>query len=81
MTKELYLTYRNQNNAAILYEWYKEKFDSVKHQPFLSFNEFFVYLPMWGDVNNIYQKITQILDEKFSIRKLINSNGELINYI
>jgi hypothetical protein len=36
---------------------------------------------MWGDINNIYQKITQILDEKFSIRKLMNSNGEIINYI
>lgn len=81
MTREQYLDLRRRNDAILLYEIYKEKFDSQKHKPFLSHMEFFTFLPLWGDVNEIYQKTTSTLDDEFKVRKLINKDGQIINFI
>ena len=81
MTRELYLELRRRNDAVLLYEYYKEKFDAKKHHPFLSHTEFFTYLPLWGDMNEIFQKITSALDEEFKVMKLTDPEGKIINYI
>jgi len=81
MTRELYLELRRRNDAVLLYEYYKEKFDAKKHKPFLSHMEFFTYLPLWGDMNEIFQRITSTLDEEFKVMKLTDPEGRIINYI
>lgn len=81
MTRELYLVFRRQSSPVILYEWYKEKFDANKHHPFLNHSEFFTYLSLWGNVNEIYKKTVSKLDEQFNVVVIMNSKGEIINYV
>ena len=78
MTREQYLQMRQGQNFNIVYEFYKEKFDSSKHSPFLSLMELATFLPMTGNVNIIFERCCKYYDEKFDVRILTDKNG---NYI
>lgn len=81
MTKDQYLSLKMQNSLQIAYEYYKEKFDSRKHKPFLGTQEFFVYFQMCMDIQKVYEKVCNYYDDKFKIVLLKDKNGNFISFL
>lgn len=81
MTKNEYLNLKSKNNIVpILYKYYCEKFDSKKHTPFLTEQEFFPYIQMTLDVNQVATKVFNYYDGLYSVVTLYDKNGNLISY-
>lgn len=78
MTKKEYLDYKNHDQMAIVYEYYKEKFDKFKHKPFLNRKEFDTFVPMYADLNRAYEKACQHFDEKLQCVELRDKDGKLL---
>ena len=81
MTREQYLRMRQGQNFNIVHEFYKEKFDSSKHSPFLSLMELATFLPAFGNVNIIFERCCKYYDEKFDVRILSDKNGNYIKAV
>jgi hypothetical protein len=70
-----------QNSLQIAYEYYKEKFDSKKHKPFLCPQEFSVFIQMYADIPKLLERVCQYYDNKFVITELKDKNGNLIGFL
>ena len=82
MTKSEYIHRRINNDLNIVYEYYLERFDGNKHKGArLGLQEFFIYLNMWGDINQIYERVRQYYDEKFNIITLSDKNNNILGYL
>jgi hypothetical protein len=83
MTREQYLNLRKANSADILYEFYKEKYNSNKHNKFLSPHEFSTFFSMYANVNidKAFQRACEHFDNKFTVVKLANKDGIIINVL
>jgi hypothetical protein len=83
MTKEQYITLRSDANAAnLIYQHYVNSFDSDVHKGnMLGFQECLIYLQMWGNLNEIFQKLRDAYDAKFGIIILADANGNIIKYL
>jgi len=83
MTKEQYITLRSDANAAnLIYYHYTINFDSKIHKGnMLGFQECLIYLQMWGNLNEIFQKLREMYDVKFGIIILADANGNIIKYL
>lgn len=81
MTREQYLTMRRNGNFNIIYEFYKDHFSSNKHSPFLSIEQLAQTLPMFGDVNLIFEKCCRYYDEKFNVVIVRNKDGNVIKTV
>lgn len=79
MTKQDYIRLKKSDPMAIMYEFYKERFDSKRHKVMLSRNEFNVYGPMCMDMDRAYANTVEHYDGKFSLTELRDSNGKIIN--
>lgn len=78
MNKSDYLHLRSNDQKALIYEFYKERFDGDKHKPFLSLVEVITYLPMWGNIVTILEKVINYYNQKFNIVNVLDKNGNLI---
>lgn len=78
MTREQYLMMREKQNFNIIFEYYKEKFDLKKHTPFLQIEQLAQLLPMFGNINVVFDNCCKYYDEKFNVTILSDKNG---NYI
>lgn len=79
MTKTEYIQYRKENNAIILWEYYIEECKKKEINPLMhSIQELLTFLNMWGNINEIYEKVIKEYDNKFSIIKIFNQKQELI---
>ncbi len=82
MPKSDYIHRRINNDMNIVYEYYLERFDGNKHKGGrLGIQEFFIYLNMWGDINQIYERVRQHYDEKFNIITLSDKNNNILGYL
>lgn len=81
MTKEQYFHDVQYNQGNILYNMYKEKFDSNKHRPFLEFREFIMYMQMSGMLNTYLQVACAHYEQKLGINKLFDEKGQLVAFI
>lgn len=81
MTKEEYLEFRKTLSINLLYEYYKEKFDKNEHSPFLLFEQFIQTIQLWPGTKFAFDKVWEYYDEKFSVVKLLDKEGNLIKYI
>lgn len=81
MTKKDYLSYKHTDPMAIVYEFYKEKFDKIKHKHFMSRKEFDTFAPMSTDVNLAYQKAVDYFDSKMELVQLMDKEGKLIKIL
>lgn len=81
MTKHEYLQLKMQNSLEIAYEYYKEKFDSSKHKPFLGAQEFMVFLQMHMNVPRVFEKVCRYYDDKFTVVELKDKNGQLMGFL
>lgn len=78
MTKQEYLNLKKTNTMAIIYKYYCEKFDSKKHKPFLTEQEFFPYIKMFGDMNKIAIKVLNYYDQYYSVTTIYDKQGNVI---
>jgi hypothetical protein len=80
MTREEYLAFRGSASHNILYEYYKEKYDGYKHNPFLDFMEFITFMKMWPGARGSYERALEYYDEKFNVTVLMDKDGNPISY-
>jgi hypothetical protein len=78
MTREQYIQMKNNGNFNIVYEFYTEMFDRSKHSPFLSIEQLAQTLPMFGDINLIFDKCCRHYDEKFKVIIVKDKDGKII---
>lgn len=78
MTKEEYFKLINNNPKDILYEMYKEKFDSSKHKQFLSKEQFFHYLTFYKPIQELFEIAFNYYDDKLNIVRVYDKNLKLI---
>lgn len=71
MERNEYLSYRNKNDFNIIYEFYKEKYNTSKFKKFLNANELANSLHYGGySINTIMNNCISHFDEKFNIMKV-----------
>jgi hypothetical protein len=80
MTRDEYLGLRSSTSYNLLYEYYREKYDGYKHQPFLDFMEFVKFMQMWPGIRGSYDKVLEYYDEKFNVKVLMDKDGNPIAY-
>jgi hypothetical protein len=78
MTKQEYINNKKTNQMKVIYEYYKEKFDHKKHKPFLSEQEFYVYIQMNRDLNETYIKVANYYDSYFNVVTILDEKGNII---
>ncbi len=81
MTKQEYINIKTTNPMALIYKYYTEKFDNKKHKPFLNENEFFPYIQMYFNVNEIYSIVTNHYDGYYGVATLYDKNGNILCFI
>lgn len=81
MTRDEYLKIKAERPVEIIYEYYKEKFNSAKHSPFLGIKEFFIFFQMYTDVNAMFNKVSNYYDGKFNVIELRDAEGKTIGYV
>lgn len=81
MTKQEYITLKSTNPMALIYQYYTENFDEKKHKPFLSENEFFPYIQIHYNLNDIWIKVQQEYDQYYSVATLYDKNGNILAFI
>ena len=70
MTKQDYIKLKKADPMAVMYEFYKERFDSKRHKVMLSRTEFNVYAPMYMDLDRAYANTISHYDNKFNVVEL-----------
>jgi hypothetical protein len=81
MTKKDYLTYKQTDQMAILYEFYKERFDKNKHNPFLQRKEFDTFAHMVLDLERAYKNAVNHYDSVLNVIELKDKDGKLITIL
>jgi uncharacterized membrane protein YkoI len=81
MTKQEYLKYKQKDQMAILYEFYKERFDKNKHKPFLQRQEFDTFAHMVMDLDKAYRNAVNHYDGKLNVVELKDKDGNLIGIL
>lgn len=79
----MYLLMRDRGDLNILYEYYKDHYDSSKHKRFLHPQEFYNALQLWNamGVPAMMNIAVQYFDNKFNIAQLTNKEGQLIKLV
>jgi hypothetical protein len=80
MNKQEYINLKKTNTMAIIYKYYFEKFDSKKHKSLLSEQEFYTYIQMTLDVNQIAVKVLNHYDQYYSVTTIFDKEGNVISY-
>jgi hypothetical protein len=78
MTKEEYIQLKKADPMAVMYEFYKERFDSKRHKVMLSRTEFNVYAPIYMDLDRAYANAISHYDSKFNVTELRDTKGNII---
>jgi hypothetical protein len=82
MTKHEYLTLKQMGNLRILYNYYVEHFNSTKYSRCLFEEEFQMYIRMWANpLNNLFTKVCNYYDAKFSVTTVYDKTGQPIGYV
>jgi hypothetical protein len=78
MTKQEYINNKRTNQMKVIYEYYKEKYNPKKHTPFLSEQEFYVYIQMNRDLNETYIKVANYYDSYYNVVTILDEKGNII---
>ena len=79
MNRTQYLNYKATGNVKVIYEYYTEKFDHSKHNPFLSEREFFPYIQMHSSLQDLYINIINYYDSYYNVITLFDCKGNVIS--
>lgn len=80
MTKQSYIQSKTREPLKVIYKYYTEKFDHKNHKPFLNENEFYTYIQMVSDLNNIAIKVFNHYDKEFDVTTLLDKDGNIITF-
>ena len=79
MTKQEYIQYKNTNFMKVLYEYYKEKFDPKKHNPFLTEEEFYPYIQISRlNLHETFIKVSNYYDSYYNVVTILDEKGNII---
>jgi hypothetical protein len=63
----------------VLYEYYKEKFDPKKHNPFLNNGEFYTYIQISRlNLNETFIKVANYYDSYYNVVTILDEKGNII---
>ncbi len=65
----------------VIYQYYRENHNKDKHIGPLGIQEFFIFLNMWGNMQQIAEKVIAYYDQKFNVVVLSDANGKIIKYL
>jgi hypothetical protein len=79
MTKQEYIQCKKTNQMKILYEYYKEKFNPKKHNPFLTEEEFFPYIQISRlNLHETLIKVVNHYDSYYNVVTILDEQGNII---
>jgi hypothetical protein len=81
ITKEQYINLRNSKTLDVIYYYYREHHVPEKHIGPFDIQEFFIYLNMWGNMQQIAERVINHYDQKFNIVILSDAKGNIIKYL
>lgn len=65
----------------IIYAYYREHHNKDVHLGLFGIQEFFIYLNMWGNIQQIAEKVINHYDQKFNLVILLDAKGNIIKYL
>ena len=81
MERSTYIKIKSEAPLQLVYELYKERFDSTKHNVFLNQNDFYRFIQMWNNLNNLCHQAIEYYDAKFGIVTLTDKDGKVLKYM
>jgi|TARA_R110000868_G_scaffold14285_9_gene66421 hypothetical protein len=81
MEKSTYIKIKSEAPLQLVYELYKERFDSNKYSLFLNQNDFYRFIQMWNNLNNLCHQAIEYYDTKFEIVTLADKDGKALKYM
>lgn len=77
MTKEQFISlYDNRNAEEIIYQYYTEKFDKEKHNPFLSKTEVVHFMYMFNCIEQFFNVAQSYYKNKLNILTITTTDGK-----
>jgi hypothetical protein len=81
MEKSTYIKIKSEAPLQLVYELYKERFDDNGKNIFLNQNDFYRFVQMWNNINNLCHQAIEYYDEKFGIITLMDKDGKPLKYM
>jgi hypothetical protein len=81
MEKSTYIKIKSEAPLQLVYELYKERFDSTKYNVFLNQDDFYRFIQMWNNLNNLCHQAIEYYDTKFEIVTLADKDGKALKYM
>ena len=82
MEKSTYIKIKSEAPLQLVYELYKERFDDNNGRNlFLNQNDFYRFIQMWNNINNLCHQAIEYYDAKFEIVTLMDKDGKALKYM
>jgi hypothetical protein len=81
MERSTYIKIKSEAPLQLVYELYKERFDSSKYNVFLNQNDFYRFIQMWNNINNLCHQAIEHYDREFEIVTLADKDGKVLKYM
>ena len=81
MEKSTYIKIKSEAPLQLVYELYKERFDDNGTNIFLNHNDFYRFIQMWNNINNLCHQAIAYYDAKFEIVTLMDKDGKHLKYM
>jgi hypothetical protein len=82
MERSTYIKIKSEAPLQLVYELYKERFDDNNGRNiFLNQNDFFRFIQMWNNINNLCHQAIEHYDAKFEIITLMDKDGKPLKYM
>ena len=81
MEKSTYIKIKSEAPLQLVYELYKERFDDNGRNIFLNQNDFYRFVQMWNNINNLCHQAIEYYDGKFGIVTVLDKDGKALKYM
>ena len=81
MERSTYIKIKSEAPLQLVYELYKERFDDNGTNIFLNHNDFYRFIQMWNNINNLCHQAIEHYDAKFEIITLMDKDGKPLKYM
>lgn len=81
MEKSTYIKIKSEAPLQLVYELYKERFDHSKNHLFLNQNDFYQFVQMWNNINNLCHQAIEHYDREFGIVTVTDKDGKVLKYM
>jgi len=81
MERSTYIKIKSEAPLQLVYELYRERFDHGGNNIFLNQNDFFRFVQMWNNINNLCHQAIEHYDAKFGIVTVLDKDGKPLKYM